>query len=83
MLRSLLSAVCQYTCGMLGVLTEAFTDDLKSQLLDMGICKVLIPLTKSSSIEVQGNSAAALGNLSSKGNLDPINYCVPLSDGFQ
>ncbi len=39
----------------------------RSQLLDMGICKVLIPLTKSSSIEVQGNSAAALGNLSSKG----------------
>lgn len=43
-------------------------DDLKSQLLDMGICKVLIPLTRSSSIEVQGNSAAALGNLSSKGD---------------
>lgn len=42
-------------------------DELKSELLDMGICKVLIPLTKSSSIEVQGNSAAALGNLSSKG----------------
>ena len=44
-----------------------FLDELKSQLLDMGICKVLIPLTKSPSIEVQGNSAAALGNLSSKG----------------
>lgn len=44
-------------------------DELKSELLDMGICKVLIPLTKSSSIEVQGNSAAALGNLSSKGRL--------------
>jgi hypothetical protein len=28
---------------------------------------VLIPLTASESIEVQGNSAAALGNLSSKG----------------
>jgi vacuolar protein 8 len=32
----------------------------------MGICEVLIPLTNSSSSEVQGNSAAALGNLSSK-----------------
>lgn len=42
-------------------------DDLKSQLLEMGICEVLIPLTESPSIEVQGNSAAALGNLSMKG----------------
>lgn len=33
----------------------------------MGICEVLIPLTSSPSVEVQGNSAAALGNLSSKG----------------
>lgn len=33
----------------------------------MGICDVLIPLTDSPSSEVQGNSAAALGNLSSKG----------------
>lgn len=33
----------------------------------MGICEVLIPLTNSPSVEVQGNSAAALGNLSSKG----------------
>ena len=32
----------------------------------MGICEVLIPLTNSPSSEVQGNSAAALGNLSSK-----------------
>lgn len=32
----------------------------------MGICEVLIPLTNSLSSEVQGNSAAALGNLSSK-----------------
>ena len=47
-------------------------DELKSQLLDMGICKVLIPLTKSSSIEVQGNSAAALGNLSSKGTMSLV-----------
>jgi len=35
----------------------------------MGICEVLIPLTNSPSSEVQGNSAAALGNLSSKGLL--------------
>jgi vacuolar protein 8 len=43
-----------------------FIDDLKPQLLEMGICEVLIPLTNSQSLEVQGNSAAALGNLSSK-----------------
>jgi vacuolar protein 8 len=43
------------------------SDDLKPQLLEMGICEVLIPLTNSPSVEVQGNSAAALGNLSSKG----------------
>ena len=43
------------------------TDELKGQLLEMGICEVLIPLTNSASSEVQGNSAAALGNLSSKG----------------
>ena len=36
----------------------------------MGVCKVLIPLTKSTSVEVQGNSAAALGNLSSQGKYD-------------
>lgn len=35
----------------------------------MGICEVLIPLTDSPSSEVQGNSAAALGNLSSKGKI--------------
>ncbi|KZS90310.1 vacuolar protein 8 [Sistotremastrum niveocremeum HHB9708] len=44
----------------------ALSDDLKPQLLEMGICEVLIPLTNSTSVEVQGNSAAALGNLSSK-----------------
>lgn len=44
----------------------ALSDDLKPQLLEMGICEVLIPLTTSPSVEVQGNSAAALGNLSSK-----------------
>ncbi|EWY87348.1 vacuolar protein 8 [Fusarium oxysporum f. sp. radicis-lycopersici 26381] len=45
----------------------ALSDDLKSHLLNLGVCGVLIPLTHSPSIEVQGNSAAALGNLSSKG----------------
>ena len=45
-------------------------DELKGQLLEMGILEVLIPLTNSPSSEVQGNSAAAIGNLSSKG-LDP------------
>ncbi|CAK4032918.1 vacuolar 8 [Lecanosticta acicola] len=44
----------------------ALSDDLKPQLLDLGVFDVLIPLTESESIEVQGNSAAALGNLSSK-----------------
>lgn len=45
----------------------ALSDDLKSHLLNLGVFDVLIPLTHSPSIEVQGNSAAALGNLSSKG----------------
>ncbi|QRV76454.1 vacuolar protein 8 [Ceratobasidium sp. AG-Ba] len=44
----------------------ALSDELKPQLLELGICEVLIPLTNSPSVEVQGNSAAALGNLSSK-----------------
>ncbi|KAM0790549.1 Vacuolar protein 8 [Microbotryomycetes sp. NB124-2] len=42
------------------------SEDIKSELLDMGILEVLIPLTGSPSVEVQGNSAAAIGNLSSK-----------------
>ncbi|KAI1262107.1 vacuolar protein 8 [Xylariaceae sp. FL1019] len=44
----------------------ALSDDLKQHLLNLGVFDVLIPLTHSPSIEVQGNSAAALGNLSSK-----------------
>ncbi|KAH9845087.1 Vacuolar protein 8 [Teratosphaeria destructans] len=44
----------------------ALSDDLKERLLALGVFDVLIPLTESESIEVQGNSAAALGNLSSK-----------------
>jgi vacuolar protein 8 len=49
----------------------ALSDDLKSHLLNLGVFDVLIPLTDSESLEVQGNSAAALGNLSSKGTLLP------------
>ena len=45
----------------------ALSDDLKTSLLRLGVFDVLIPLTDSESLEVQGNSAAALGNLSSKG----------------
>lgn len=47
----------------------ALSDDLKPHLLSLGVFDVLIPLTDSDSVEVQGNSAAALGNLSSKGKL--------------
>lgn len=49
----------------------ALSDDLKTHLLNLGVFDVLIPLTDSASIEVQGNSAAALGNLSSKGMTKP------------
>lgn len=49
----------------------ALSDDLKPHLLNLGVFDVLIPLTESESIEVQGNSAAALGNLSSKGTYPP------------
>lgn len=45
----------------------ALSEELKPHLLRLGVFDVLIPLTESESIEVQGNSAAALGNLSSKG----------------
>jgi vacuolar protein 8 len=44
----------------------ALCDELKKVLIELGVFDVLIPLTQSPSIEVQGNSAAALGNLSSK-----------------
>ena len=50
----------------------ALSDDLKAHLLNLGVFDVLIPLTASDSIEVQGNSAAALGNLSSKGELPAL-----------
>ncbi|KXN69975.1 ARM repeat-containing protein [Conidiobolus coronatus NRRL 28638] len=44
----------------------ALSDDLKPKLLKLGVLNFLIPLTHSKSVEVQGNSAAAIGNLSSK-----------------
>ncbi|KAI8636901.1 vacuolar protein 8 [Parasitella parasitica] len=44
----------------------ALSDDLKQKLLSMGILEVLVDLTSSSNMEVEGNSAAAIGNLSSK-----------------
>lgn len=50
----------------------ALSDELKPKLLDLNVFEVLIPLTESESIEVQGNSAAALGNLSSKGRNDDL-----------
>jgi vacuolar protein 8 len=51
----------------------AMSDDLKRALLAMGLCEVLVPMTSSDNVEVQGNSAAALSNLSSMGS-PPPNY---------
>lgn len=60
--------------GKSRILLDSFTfkltstaEQTKPQLLEIGILEVLIPLTNSPSIEVQGNSAAALGNLTSQG----------------
>ncbi|KAI9031609.1 putative VAC8-vacuolar membrane protein required for the cytoplasm-to-vacuole targeting [Phycomyces nitens] len=44
----------------------ALSDDLKQRLLASGVLEVLVPLTSSDNMEVKGNSAAAIGNLSSK-----------------
>ncbi|KAG2229147.1 hypothetical protein INT48_000956 [Thamnidium elegans] len=44
----------------------ALSDELKQRLLSMGVLEVLVELTSSSNMEVEGNSAAAIGNLSSK-----------------
>lgn len=52
------------------------SDDIKGQLLEMGVLNVLIPLTASSSVEVQGNSAAAIGNLSAKGLGSGSSHCA-------
>lgn len=45
----------------------ALSDELKQRLLAMNVLQVLVPLTLNQNMEVQGNSAAAIGNLSSKG----------------
>ncbi|KAI9259396.1 vacuolar protein 8 [Sporodiniella umbellata] len=44
----------------------ALSDELKQRLLDMGVLDVLVQLTFHPNLEVEGNSAAAIGNLSSK-----------------
>ncbi|KAI7868072.1 vacuolar protein 8 [Spinellus fusiger] len=44
----------------------ALSDELKQRLLASGVLEVLVPLTSSDNTEVKGNSAAAIGNLSSK-----------------
>ena len=62
----------------------ALSDELKTHLLNLGIFECLIPLTDSESIEVQGNSAAALGNLSSKGGSKMsrfLSYALTLPSG--
>jgi vacuolar protein 8 len=58
--------------ALVAIAVLALSDELKTHLLNLGVFDVLIPLTDSQSIEVQGNSAAALGNLSSKG-IQPLN----------
>lgn len=51
----------------------ALDNELKPVLFELGIVEALLPLTHSENIEIQGNSAAALSNLSSKvSNYDPI-----------
>jgi len=45
----------------------AMSDEQKHSLLELGLCDILIPLTKSSNVDVQGHSAAALSNLTSVG----------------
>ncbi|KAG2199753.1 hypothetical protein INT46_007030 [Mucor plumbeus] len=44
----------------------ALSEELKLRLLYMGALEVLIPMTQYNHVEVQGNAAAAIGNLSSK-----------------
>lgn len=44
----------------------ALSDELKPRLLSMGVLDILLPITLSGNHEVQGNAAAAIGNLSSK-----------------
>lgn len=44
----------------------ALSEELKDKLLNMGMLDMLVRLTSSPNLEVEGNSAAAIGNLSSK-----------------
>ncbi|KAG0739712.1 hypothetical protein G6F16_004494 [Rhizopus arrhizus] len=44
----------------------ALSDELKQRLLSMDVLDILIELTSHTNLEVEGNSAAAIGNLSSK-----------------
>lgn len=52
----------------------ALSDELKSRLLELGVLAVLVQLTESEGVEVRGNSAAAVGNLSSKGKRSTTLY---------
>lgn len=68
----------------------ALSDELKPTLFKLGIVDVLIPLTRldtlsAHTLEIQGNSAAALGNLSSKiPSYDPfVNSWKQPSGGIQ
>lgn len=45
----------------------ALSEELKLRLLYMGVLEILVPMTQYNHLEVQGNAAAAIGNLSSKG----------------
>jgi len=50
---------------------KAAAEELKPKLLELGILEVLVPLAASESFDVQGNSAAAIGNLASKSENTP------------
>lgn len=44
----------------------ALSEELKPRLLSMGVLEILLPVSLFNNHEVQGNAAAAIGNLSSK-----------------
>ncbi|CAO0792430.1 unnamed protein product [Mucor circinelloides] len=44
----------------------ALSEELKLRLLNVGVLEILVPMTQYYHLEVQGNAAAAIGNLSSK-----------------
>lgn len=49
----------------------ALSEELKLRLLNVGVLEILVPMTQYYHLEVQGNAAAAIGNLSSKGKEYP------------